>query len=146
MRDIGSPLTDAERQAFIAAARGYLGVRFRHQGRSMRGVDCVGLCIVAMSAIGRPCFDAKAYSREPLTQGLRAALVRNLGDPVPHESMREGDVVLMAFVGEPSHTGIVTNYPDGGFAILHTFAQIRKVVEHRMDATWLGYITDVFRL
>ena len=145
MRAIGEPLTAEESAAFIAAARGYLGTRFRHQGRSSRGLDCVGLCIVALKATGRPCFDAGAYSREPLRQGLRAALVANLGDPVDKATMRAGDVALLRFRGEPSHVGIITDYPAGGFAILHTFAQVKKVVEHRMDQAWLDYITEVFR-
>jgi hypothetical protein len=59
--------------------------------------------------------------------------------------MRAGDIALMAFEGEPSHVGIITDYPDGGFALLHTFAQMKKVVEHRMDAQWLGYIAEIFR-
>lgn len=145
MRDLGPPLSDAERTAFIAAARSYLGVRFKHQGRSRRGLDCIGLCIVSMRDVGRQPWDSPAYGTTPATQGLREGLVRNLGDPVPKVTMREGDIALMAFVGEPSHVGIVTEYPLGGFALLHTFAQVRKVVEHRMDAAWLGYITEVFR-
>jgi cell wall-associated NlpC family hydrolase len=145
MRDLGPLLTDDERDAFIAAARTYLGVRFKHQGRSRNGVDCVGLCVLAMQAIGRTCFDAKIYSRHAQKQGLRAALVRNLGEPVPKDQMRDGDIALMAFASEPSHVGIVTNYSLGGFALLHTFAQMKKVVEHRMDEQWMGYISEVFR-
>lgn len=145
MRDIGPPLSDTERQAFIVAARSYLGVRFKHQGRSRFGLDCIGLPLVALRDIGRTAWDSPAYGRTPVTQGLRDALVRNLGEPVPRADMREGDIALMAFIGEPSHVGIVTNYPEGGFALLHTFAQVKKVVEHRMDETWLGYITEVFR-
>jgi hypothetical protein len=98
-----------------------------------------------VAAIGRSCFDAKAYSREPQRQGLREALARNLGDPMPKADMRAGDIALLAFKGQPSHVGIVTDYPLGGFALLHTFAQMKKVVEHRMDETWMGYIVEVFR-
>lgn len=144
-RALGKQLTVKEREAFIAAARGYLGTRFRHQGRSKRGVDCAGLIVVSLEAIGRQYSDVPAYSREPRKQGLRAALVANLGQPVDIAKMRSGDVALMAFRGEPSHVGIVTDYPAGGFALLHTFAQMRKVVEHRMDGQWLGYITEVWR-
>lgn len=144
-REIGPPLTAAERQTFIAAARGLLGTRFRHQGRSMRGLDCVGLCIVALAATGRPSFDAGAYSREPHKQGLRAALMRNLGEPASKDSMQAGDVALMAFAGEPCHVGIVTNYPDGGFALLHSYATNKQVVEHRMDQVWLDRVTEIYR-
>jgi cell wall-associated NlpC family hydrolase len=145
MREIGPLLTDSERALFVATARGYLRTPFKHQGRSARGLDCVGLCLVSLDALGRPYFDAKAYSKYPRRQGLREALVRNLGDPVPLQSMREGDVALMRFKGEPSHVGIVTHYPHGGFALIHSFAQMKEVVEHRMDEEWLRYIIEVFR-
>lgn len=145
MRELGPPLTDTERLAFVAEARTYMGVRFKHQGRSRRGLDCIGLPVVSLRAIGRQVWDSPAYGREAATQGLRDALVRNAGQPIPKDQMREGDIALMAFVGEPSHVGIITDYPDGGFALLHTFAQKKMVVEHRMDAQWLGYITEVFR-
>jgi cell wall-associated NlpC family hydrolase len=39
-------------EAFIDAARSYLGVPWVHQGRSRKGVDCVGLVVLAMRAIG----------------------------------------------------------------------------------------------
>lgn len=145
MRELQPPLTAEESAAFIAAARTYMGVRFRHQGRSRRGLDCIGLAVAALHDIDRTVWDSPAYGREPATQGLRDALVRNLGEPIPKDQMRAGDIALMRFVGEPSHVGIVTNYPLGGFALLHTFAQMKKVVEHRMDAEWLGNITEVWR-
>ena len=154
MRAIGPPLTPEETARFVAEARSYLGVRFRHQGRSRTGVDCVGLALVALSVLHRPAYDAGAYSREPLRQGLRAAVVRNLGEPVlartpetpvPVSEMRVGDVALMRFLGEPTHVGIIADYPYGGFSVVHSFAQVRKVVEHRLDSEWVGYITEVFR-
>jgi hypothetical protein len=67
MREIGPPLSDAERAAFIAEARTYLGVRFGHQGRSRHKLDCIGLCVVAMHAIGRPLWDSPAYGRTSAT-------------------------------------------------------------------------------
>lgn len=67
MREIGPPLSDAERMAFIAEARTYLDVRFRHQGRSRNGLDCIGLCVVAMRAIERPLWDSPAYGRTSAT-------------------------------------------------------------------------------
>lgn len=145
MRAIGPPLSDTERLALIAAARGYLGVRFRHQGRSERGIDCAGLVVVSLQAGGREPNDVEAYGREPLNQGLRGMLVENFGEPVPKDEMRSGDVVLMRFRGEPSHVGIVGDYPYGGVSLIHAFAQVKKVVEHRIDDEWLGNIVEVFR-
>lgn len=147
MRAIGPLLTDDERQAFIAEARTYVAeaVRFRHRGRSRHGVDCAGLLLASMAAIGRPIADLEAYGREPLGGGLRAMLVANLGEAIPKAEMQPGDVALMRFRGEPSHVGLLGDYLYGGLSLIHTFAQIRKVVEHRLDSEWNDYILEVFR-
>lgn len=145
MRAIGQPLNDAERLALIVEARTYLGVRFRHQGRGRRGVDCAGLVVVSLRLIGREPADVAAYGREPLNQGLRGMLVENFGEPIPKTEMRLGDVALMRFRGEPSHVGLVTDYPYRGLALIHAFAQVKKVVEHRIDSEWFGNIVEVFR-
>ena len=34
-------------ETFVAAARGYVGVPWRHLGRSRTGVDCIGLVLLA---------------------------------------------------------------------------------------------------
>lgn len=147
MRAIGPPLSAAETAAFIAEARTYLDppVRFRHQGRSHRGVDCAGLLLASMAAIGRPIADLSAYGREPLGDGLRGMLVANLGESVPKAEMRPGDVVLMRFRGEPSHVALLGDYPYGGCSLIHAYAMAKKVVEHRLDDEWAGYIVEVWR-
>lgn len=146
MRAIGPPLTPVESAAFITEARTYLGVRFRHQGRSRRGVDCAGLLLASMAAIGRPIADLEAYGREPLGGGLRAMLVSNLGDPVPKADMRPGDVALMKFRGEPSHVGLLGDYPHVGCSLIHAYAaDVMRVVEHRIDRNWNDNILEVFR-
>lgn len=144
-RALGRHLTKKETSAFIAATFEFMDVRFKHQGRSHNGVDCAGLVVVSLDAIGRSFRDVPAYSREPLRQGLREALVDNLGDPIPIESMRAGDVALMRFRGEPSHVGIITDHPQYKFGLIHAFAQMKKVVWHGIDEGWMWNIVEVFR-
>jgi hypothetical protein len=147
MRAIGPPLAPAERLAFIAEARTYLDppVRFRHLGRSRRGVDCAGLLLGSMAAIGRPIVDLEAYGREPLGDGLRGMLVANLGEALPKAEMQPGDVALLRFRGEPTHVALLGDYLYGGCSLIHAYAAVKKVVEHRIDAEWLGNIVEVFR-
>lgn len=142
-RAIGPPLTPQESAGFVLGARAQLGVRFRHMGRSSRGVDCAGMVLGALGALGRPFVDVPAYGREPHNQTLRRMLVENLGEPVT--DMRAGDVPLMAFEGEPSHVGVLADYPYGGLSVIHGYARVRKVVEHRLDETWRARIVEVFR-
>lgn len=148
VRILGGPLTDKERADFIAAARSLRDAktRFRHQGRNSLGVDCAGLLVYGMTAAGRTLKDADGYGRTPYKARLEGLLEENFGAPVPKaEPMREGDIVLLKMVGDPSHVGIVTDHPGGGYAILHSYAQQRMVVEHRMNAEWLNYIYLRFR-
>lgn len=136
-----------DRDAFIAEARSYVAqsVRFRHQGRSRRGVDCAGLVAVSLAAAGVSYIDSPAYGRHPINQGLRGYLVRNFGPSIPADSMGAGDVALMRFGGEPCHVGIVATHPQGGLSLIHSYATLKRVVEHRIDAEWRSYIVEVFR-
>lgn len=144
-RAIGPPLTAEESAAFIAAARTCMGVRFRHQGRKPKtGLDCAGLPQWAMTQIGRPVWDLTAYGTEPHKDGLLGAMVRNMGEPVPLESMQAGDVVLMRFRGAPRHVGIVTQLADGRLGLLHVHAENKYVAEHGL-AGYHGEIVAVFR-
>ncbi len=140
-------MTDEQRWAFIAEARRYVAaaVKFKHQGRSMRGVDCAGLVAVCLAAVGFAPEDCDAYGREPHQQRLRGYMVRNFGEPIDRNEMRPGDTVLMCFRGEPSHVAIIGDYVYGGLSLIHSYAMVRKVVEHRIDAEWNRYIVEVFR-
>lgn len=145
MRAIGDPFSAAEMLAFIAAARACIGVRWRHQGRSLRGVDCGGLVVFALRAVGRSVSDSTAYGREPYRGSLEATLRANFGEPLPADQMQLGDVVLMRFAGEPSHVGILGDYLYGGLSLIHAYAKGKKVIEHRLDDEWRGYIVEVYR-
>ncbi len=50
-------------EAFVATARGFLGVPWVHQGRSEKGLDCVGLIVLSMRAIGIDAPLAADYGR-----------------------------------------------------------------------------------
>lgn len=146
MRAIGEPLTPEETAAFIAAARTQVKRRtkFRHMGRTPEtGMDCAGLAQWSMKQIGRDVWDMDAYGREPHKDGLRKAMVRNLGEPV--SDMRPGDVVLMRFQGEPKHVAILGDYPGGLLSVIHTYGPAKRVIEQRLDASLPFEVVEVFR-
>lgn len=146
-RAIGAPFTQADTAAFLAAARERVrdAVRFRHQGRGERGVDCAGLTVVCMTQLGRETIDIPAYSREALGDKLKQQMILNFGEPVERASMQVGDIVLMKFKGEPSHIAVLADYLYGGLSVIHAYAASRKVIEHRLDEVWRSYISEVFR-
>ena len=115
------------------AAMEYLGVPFRHRGRTRNGLDCIGLIILAARAMSVPVFDQKVYGREPWRDGLRAHLQAHLGDPVDRP-IQVDDVLLMRLrpEQEPSHVAIVAPHPYG-LGMVHTYGEIGRVVYHRID-------------
>jgi cell wall-associated NlpC family hydrolase len=146
MRAIGGPLSPEESQAFIAAARSRLGCEFRHMGRGPKKFDCAGLLLWSMQQAGRPIVDIPAYDREPHRQGLEKALVDNLGAPVPLDTMQGGDVLLMRFEGQPKHVGVLWEHPAEGMKLVHTYGQVRRVIEHGLIGPfWRGNIVAIWR-
>lgn len=148
MPAIDPKLSDAERAAFIAAARSYLGVRWRHQGRDRRGLDCGGLVLVCLRDIGRTPADAsKGYGREPYRRSLETVCALNFGSPLAHEiAMRAGDVAVF-HIGRaaPNHVGIVADYVHGGLSLIHAYAINGEVVEMPLDVDWLDRLKQVYR-
>lgn len=130
--------------AFVAAARRYLGVRWLHQGRNRQhGLDCAGLIVAAMDDLRKPVVDLPAYGREPWRDGLRRAVEATFGPPLAREP-QPGDVLLMRFATEPQHLAIVGDYVHGGLSLIHSYADVRKVVEHRLDDAWRARIVAVY--
>jgi cell wall-associated NlpC family hydrolase len=82
---------------------------------------------------------------EPYKNGLEAAITANLGNPIPKQTMRAGDVVVMRFAGDPRHVGILADYPDGGFMLIHTHDTLKFVSEHNLNEERRASITGVWR-
>ena len=136
-------LTEQERALFIAQARSMVGRRFGHRQRGER-VDCIGLVVLALRAVGWHAHDRDDYGRNPVRDGLREACVDHFGQPV--RDMRAGDVALFAWGNpQPNHVGILFDHPAGGLAVVHALAQRRRVIEHRLDEATAGRIIEVFR-
>ena len=140
----------------VEAARRYVGVRFVHQGRTERGLDCVGLIWIAYRDCGVTLDRYRAYPAEPNPDEMVQRISEALGDPVASgkvkvNDMRPGDVILMVLVGEmqPHHVGIVADYAFGDrLSVIHAHSMASpkgRVVEHRLAPSLLSRITHVFR-
>lgn len=123
----------------IEAARTFLGVPFRHQGRDILGIDCAGLVIASYRLCGTMLPDVKGYGREPWKDGLRAAVELGLGQPIQAER-QPGDVLLFRVRREPQHVAIVT---DRG--MIHAYADVGRVVETSLDTRWIDRIVGHYR-
>ena len=136
------PLTAEQRAAMVAHARSMVGTPFRHRGRSERGVDCLGLVLVSLAAVGVKARDERVYGRRPEPEGarLRAELCEHFGDPVAE--IAPGCVVTMQWHGRPNHVGIVGEYYLGGLSLIHADAASERVIEHRLADPWPRRIVE----
>lgn len=150
MRLLGEPFTPEERLAAIAAARGFLGVRWGHHGRGRR-LDCLGMVHAAARAVRPSIPDLPTdYGRLPHSGTLRARMCEWLGEPVQREPV-PGDVVSWHLAGDENHVGLVTDHPDYGIGLIHSYAltaggQGGKVIEHGIDAKERRRIVEVWAL
>ena len=128
------------------AARAYLGVPFRHQGRSAAtGIDCVGLLVLAANDCGHSTVaDRTDYGRDPVNGMLEAQLRAAFGAPVAVATMQPGDVAAIAFMGAVRHVGVIGEHPDG-LSLIHTNSAVGRVTEARIDAKWAKRIVSIYR-
>lgn len=131
------------RTQIVEKAREYLGTPFRHQGRAKgRGVDCAGLliCVARDLGVRDPAWDVSHYGHLPNGGQLQDHMARNM-QAIALSDSDAGDVLLMSFGNEPQHIAIKTSKD----YIIHSYAQVRKVVEHRVDQQWSSRIVGAFR-
>jgi hypothetical protein len=132
------------RAAFVEEARKYLGVRWQHQGRSILGVDCVGLLVMPAIALGVLTAeqDVRDYGRQQDGQELTRLLHQHCHRLTNWKEAREGDILAIKYDLMPQHVAIVTRAyrPQWGFHVIHAFGNAEMpgtVVEHRLDKAWL---------
>lgn len=131
----------------VACAKGYVGVRWRHQGRDKAtGVDCAGLLVCIVNDLGISGFDILGYSRRPnsteFDKGMRLAGCVKL----PRLEIRSGDVVRMAESGWPVHTALYEVDDVGGEWLIHAWAPAHKVVREPLTKVRDAQIRSVWRL
>jgi cell wall-associated NlpC family hydrolase len=110
---------------FVAAARGYIGVPCRHQGRSRRGLDCIGLVVVAARDCGLDPPVAATYGRMQAYRQFKPLLTAwcdRVGEPGP-------GIVALFMNAARLHVGILT--AEG--TIIHAPGEGACVKEHRLN-------------
>lgn len=124
----------------VSTARGYLGTPFMHQGRLKGiGVDCIGLLVGVARELGITQHDSTTYSRSP--DGT--TLCRELNKCLIKECNGRLGMVAVFWISQPSmpvHAGILTDV-----GMIHTYANVGKVVEHVLDPRWRKRIVCFFR-
>jgi hypothetical protein len=129
------------------AARIFLDIPFRHQGRDpLIGIDCIGLLVLSGLLAGYrfAAHDRTDYGKDPAHGLLEDQLVTAFGSPIPKPLMQPGDIVAIDFKGAVRHVGIVGEHKDG-LSLIHTNEAVGRVTEARIDPKWHARIAAVYR-
>ncbi|MCS6987775.1 MAG: C40 family peptidase [Sphingomonadaceae bacterium] len=120
--------------AIEALARAWVGTPFRPQGRTSRGLDCLGLVVVVARGAGRRVEDVRDYGWRPhapdrVAEGLRAQGFT----PLPLTAARPGDVLMATPGGGLVHFAIRSAQ-----GVIEADVRCRRVVERplRPDDAW----------
>lgn len=126
---------------FIEAARACIGTPFHHQGRKARvGLDCIGLVVVALQAIGFAVNDRLDYGMRPDGFSLVDALLAH--GAVKVEAIEAGDILLFRYDGQPQHVAIAVDEAH----LVHAFAPAACVVETHIGDYWRRRLIGIYRL
>ncbi len=129
------------RADIIAAAEGWLGTPFRHQGRAKGvGCDCAGLLVGVGRELGLPVGDVGGYARQPDGASLRRHCER-LAAPVPLAKARAADALLLRTGRHPGHLALLC---PGGW-IIHADGAIGRVVRTRLTHRWQRRVVAAYR-
>ena len=137
-------VTDAA--AVVREARSWVGVPFRHQGRDRSGIDCWGLPVVVLKALGAmpedfdtPLDYPPFPHKDELTYRLRNCT------PLPDDHLQPGVLVSLAWHRTMAHVAIYTDTN----SIIHAFGRESHmaVIEHGYRGMWrTRYTSDIWAL
>lgn len=137
--------TEEEVRQIILHSREWKEVKFRHQGRSKYGVDCIGLFSEVAKEIGRDIPIPSNYTHHP-DQTFLLAEMNRLFDKITKEEFTIGDLALMRFMDDQKRIPCRHVVMRTDLGVLHSSAQFRKVTEHGLDDEWWAKIEHCFRM
>lgn len=131
--------------AFVKAARGLIGARWRHRGRKPWALDCLGLIVLAAERAGLAVDVPRVYGREPWDDSLRRGLQDRFGAPLAVDQAMPGDIALIRWRGhEPTHLAVVGDHPGGWLTLIHA-NNVLGVVEHSLAPPFDSVIVEIYR-
>lgn len=124
----------------MLAARSYVGVPFRDKGRSLEGLDCIGLLVCAAKDCGVEVeTPVPTYPSRPTVDLLTKQLKKHLLMVRPWSDMQVGDIIRFTR-RDLTHVGIVGDKYQP-FSVIHV-TDITNCVETRLD---MSQVHSIYR-
>ncbi|MHC4072997.1 MAG: NlpC/P60 family protein [Planctomycetota bacterium] len=129
----------------VECAHTLIGVPFRHQGRDLRGIDCVGVPIYIAKDLGIKEWNSVAYPPRP-NMALFEKLIRDTGSrEVLYGERAHGDMLRVMSFRFPVHIGIYVVSPGGQEFMIHAFQPFKKVIKTPLNAQEWKKVHSVWR-
>ncbi len=112
-------------QQVISAARQYVGLKYRTQGRDVvgesAGLDCGGLLVVVCKELSITDSDLSGYSNSPDGATFEKLLQTDLDEVTPKEDVRLADILAMNYGEGVQHIAIVSaiNKEANRYTVIH---------------------------
>jgi cell wall-associated NlpC family hydrolase len=140
------------RAAVISEAKKWVGVPYRHLGKSKEsGVDCIGLITEVSKVFGLSLKAPEAYSDHPsgdmLLRHANAQLKPVAQGTESKNHLKTGTIMMLWTFSakEPQHFGWYDD-TEGRPMIIHAFAKENRVCHHGMDNFWIKRLVAVYDL
>lgn len=141
----------------IEEALGWVGTRFKHQGRLKKsehhygGCDCLGLVIGVAKSLGiksltgefLESLDNPIYPKL-LNSNILLDSFNKILKQVEIIDLQVGDIILVKVNNWPQHLAIISSLSPN-IKIIHSYIQVRKVIEQHLPEEWLKKIIAVYR-
>ncbi len=134
------------RAQIVEEARSWIGVRWRHQGRTrVHGIDCIGLVARVGEAFGMVDMATvpNDYGRRTECYDFLIPFQQHM-ERIPLKEAKEGDVVILREHAYPCHCGILGSR-DGDLTLIHAYLPRHQVMEERYSAAWIPKSLHAFR-
>jgi cell wall-associated NlpC family hydrolase len=130
----------------IDKAREYINVPVVHAGRNKLGIDCVGLFVCVAQDLGLFEYDNVNYSPTVVPERLIGEIERFGTKKEEFGGIEIGDVAVFSVGKYPHHVGLISKYDEQGFWFIHANISVGKVVEQRLDRSWLSNLYSLYRI
>jgi len=117
------------RSELVDQARKYVGIPWLHQGRSVAGVDCIGVLLGVSDAFDVYYEDMQGYARTPEGHVFLRQLLKFF--PISRSAPQAGSIGVFRQGSFPCHVGIFGEDNKKHLTLINASIKHRKVVEER---------------